>query len=209
MKIKVSEIFKSIQGEGKDAGVPMLFIRLSGCTRACDFCDTKYHTEGEYFEVNELIKKIKESKMKVVCWTGGEPLLQIKAIKEVMNELEGVKNHIETNGDLINEENFDNLREFEYIGCSPKVLQVAKDVCKKISDRNSLFYNNIDIKIVTDLETVGKDMIKYATMLMPLTTYNKEKDLKIQQKVWDYCVENNLKFTPRYQVWVWNDKKGR
>ena len=59
----------------------------------------------------------------------------------------------------------------------------------------------------TLIEDVGMDMLSYATMLMPLSTYNQRKDLATQKKVWNFCVESNLKFTPRFQLWVWGKKR--
>lgn len=87
MKIKINEIFTGIQGEGKYAGTPMLFIRLSGCSRACSWCDTKYHKNGKFIETYTLVKEIKKSKCKIVCWTGGEPGKYKHLLKQV-----GVKN---------------------------------------------------------------------------------------------------------------------
>ena len=49
-------------------------------------------------------------------------------------------------------------------------------------------------------------MLKNATMLMPLTTYNEAKDKKIMQRVWEYCVQNNKIFSPRLQYIVYGKK---
>ena len=201
MIIKVSEIFKSIQGEGKYSGNPMLFIRLSGCTRKCWYCDTKYHIEGKEMDIKEIIKEIAKSKLLYVCWTGGEPLLQREAIREIRKWTSGYYHHLETNGDLLEKMDF-NL--FHYLAISPKEKKVAEKVAKMCLEFSSDIW---DIKIVTDLKKEGIDMLKNATMLMPLSTYTK-KDLEIQRKVWDYCVKNNLKFTPRYQFWIWQKKRG-
>ena len=86
MNREINEIFEGIQGEGKYVGMPMLFIRCSGCTRACSFCDTKYHTKGKEMTIDEVIKIIKKSKLNYVCFTGGEPLLQIDVIREIMED---------------------------------------------------------------------------------------------------------------------------
>ena len=60
--IKVNEIFHSIQGEGKYTGVNSIFMRTSGCDLACNFCDTKYHKEGNQKSTEEIIEEIKEVK---------------------------------------------------------------------------------------------------------------------------------------------------
>ena len=201
-KIKINTIFESIQGEGKYAGTPMLFIRTSGCTRACSWCDTKYHIKGTEMSISDIVKIIKKSKLNYVCWTGGEPLLWVKQISNVISRAHKKIYHIETNGDLILNEH--TLFDFDYAGISPKELKIAKAIKEIMEDVTIRYY---DIKIVTDLKKVGTDMLKYATMLMPLTTYNKEKDLKIQRRVWNYCVKNNIKFTPRYQYWIWGKRR--
>ena len=53
--MKINEIFESVQGEGRAQGKPVIFIRLSGCTRKCDFCDTTYHTKYTEMSPEELI----------------------------------------------------------------------------------------------------------------------------------------------------------
>ena len=201
-KIKINTIFESIQGEGKYAGTPMLFIRTSGCTRACDFCDTKYHTEGTYMTIESIIKTIKKSKLDYVCWTGGEPLLWRKQILSVMSKTLKKEHHLETNGDLLKFE--DVMLDFYYTAISPKELKTVNAIVKEMREVSR---DDYDVKIVTDFKKVGTSMLKYATMLMPLTLYDKKKDLKIQQRVWDYCVKNNIKFTPRYQYWIWDKKR--
>ena len=200
-KIKVSEIFESIQGEGRYAGYPMLFIRLSGCTRACWYCDTKYHTKGVEMEIDGLIKIIKDSKLPYVCWTGGEPLLQREQIKKVKEKTREYYHHIETNGDLLEKTDF---YLFHYLAVSPKIKEVARRVKKLCLEFNPDIW---DIKVVTDLDKIGVDMIPFATMLMPLNTGEIKKDKEIEQKVWQYCIEKNLRYSPRLQVTVWELKK--
>ena len=66
-----------------------------------------------------------------------------------------------------------------------------------------------DIKVVTDLEKEGMDKLECATILMPLSSLNgdMEKDKTIAQKVWQYCVANNKRFSSRLQVWVFGINK--
>ena len=194
--IKIAEIFKSIQGEGKHAGMPMTFVRTSGCTRKCSFCDTKYHTMGEGMTIDEVIEKLPQNG--IVCWTGGEPLLWRKEIKEIITRTNN-KNHIETNGDLLRRKDFD---LFNYVSCSPKTIKTAKKVSKLLKE--FVF----DIKIVTDMKNQGVDMLRYATIVMPLNTYDKKVDDEIKKVTWNYCVRNNKKLTIRLQSEVWGKEKG-
>lgn len=203
--MKINEYFESIQGEGRYTGISMLFIRTSGCTRACSFCDTKYHTNGKTIKNEDVLKIIRETKQDIICFTGGEPLLQLEDIQDIQLDIpdkEIKKFHIETNGDLLDK---DEIVWFDYWGVSPKIKEVAEKAQKIFSHYERDRY---DIKIVTDLETTGLDMLPYATCLMPLTTYNKEKDFEIMKKVWQYCVEHKLRYSPRLQNLIYGKKKG-
>jgi len=100
--MKVNEIFYSIQGEGTYIGVPMVFVRFTGCNLRCTWCDTKYAwEEGREMEIDEIIDEIKKYQTKWVCVTGGEPLLQ-KDIYKFINRLLDMdyKVLVETNGSI-------------------------------------------------------------------------------------------------------------
>jgi len=198
IKILVNEIFESIQGEGKYAGYPMLFIRLSGCTRKCDFCDTKYHTEGKKVAIRDVVARIHESKVGIVCWTGGEPGQQVEEMSEVIFRTKGKKHHLETNGDLVID-----WSDFEYVCFSPKDEVACKNIKKNYNG------NNMDIKVVTDLK-LNRELIPYATLLMSLTVVEPNPDANnfIRQKVWDYCSKHNIRYSPRLHVEIWGTKRG-
>jgi organic radical activating enzyme len=210
MMLKVNEVFESRQGEGRFAGYPVLFIRLSGCTRKCNFCDTSYHTQYDLMEEKKLAKLIDSKNVGIVVWTGGEPLLQIDSIK-LVDDLTKIEkeHHIESNGDLLLENTEKMIKDieetFDYVCFSPKEKKVAKFIDKNVI--NKLKTTVVDVKIVTDLDTIGNDMIKYATMLMPLSTYNKRKDLKIMKKLWNYN-KSFVIFSPRLHTIIFGKKKG-
>lgn len=195
--MKISEIFESIQGEGKYTGTPMLFIRLSGCTRKCSYCDTKYHIQGEEWSLSDLVDRINASNKAIVCWTGGEPLLYLKQIREVRQQV-AKQFHIETNGDLIDHLQGEKL--FDYVVCSPKEKAVAVNVARfrKLGIVD-------EVKVVTNLEDIGVDMIEYADTLMPLTGGGSEVDNMV--KVWQYCVKNNYNFSARIHYLIFGNKK--
>jgi 7-carboxy-7-deazaguanine synthase len=204
--MKISEIFESIQGEGRYAGFPMLFIRLSGCNRSCSFCDTKYHKESIEMSVEEVCNEIKESELDIVCFTGGEPLLQINDILSIVQYFPNKSFHLETNGDLLEWKSYINI--FQYIAISPKSESTCKKIKKNFEFMHPQTKRKIDYKVVTDLKK-NKNLIPYATMLMPLTTKNIKKNKQIEQEVWNYCVDNNIKFCLRQHIHVWGiNKKG-
>ena len=74
-KIKVNEIYYSIQGESSLAGLPCIFIRLTYCNLRCTYCDSEYaFYEGEDYTVKQILKEIKKYDCNLVEVTGGEPL---------------------------------------------------------------------------------------------------------------------------------------
>jgi len=76
-RLRISEIFYSLQGEADTAGVPTVFVRLTGCPLRCQYCDTEYaFYGGEWWEVEAVVEKVRELGGRYVCVTGGEPLAQ-------------------------------------------------------------------------------------------------------------------------------------
>jgi 7-carboxy-7-deazaguanine synthase len=76
--MKVSEIFHSIQGEGKLSGTPSVFVRTSGCNLRCTWCDTPHTSwtpEGEDVSLDEIMARIRAFRCRHVVLTGGEPLI--------------------------------------------------------------------------------------------------------------------------------------
>jgi len=193
--MKINEIFRSIQGEGVYAGYPVLFIRLSGCTRNCEYCDTKYHKRNFDMNYETILKTIKNSNSKIVVWTGGEPLLQKDDIYNIIKSTSKIQHHVETNGDLLMSEDMNHERGFSYFNISPKCVKTAKKIKKLV--KGCLFYSSI--KIPTDL-TTNKNLIPYATILMPLTTKSKKINSQIRNKVWNYCVKHNINYSSRLHL---------
>ncbi len=197
--MNISEIFSSIQGEGRYMGAPTLFIRLSGCTRKCSFCDTKYHTKTKIIPQKKLISIIQESSLNNICWTGGEPLMQKQMINSIIRATPNKFHTLETNGDLLESKDF---QFFNNITCSPKDPVTAKKIFALKNDYS------VDIKIVSDGKNFGKDMLKYADYVMPLTTGSQNENKIIEKEVWQYCVTNNKYFSPRLHYLIFGNKKG-
>jgi 7-carboxy-7-deazaguanine synthase len=96
--MKVVEIFPSLQGEGRQMGLPTVFVRFSGCNLRCEWCDTKYaYEEGEDKDVTQVVSEINALGIKWVCLTGGEPMLQ-EELTDLIKALNGYDVSIETNG---------------------------------------------------------------------------------------------------------------
>lgn len=77
--MRISEIFYSLQGEGKLVGVPSTFIRTSGCNLRCTWCDTPYTSwapEGDELELDAILDRVADHPTRFVVLTGGEPMIQ-------------------------------------------------------------------------------------------------------------------------------------
>ncbi len=80
-RLKISEIFFSLQGEARQAGLPTVFVRLTGCPLRCTYCDTEYaFFGGQWMSFDSLLEEVGKYPARHVCVTGGEPLAQKNCI---------------------------------------------------------------------------------------------------------------------------------
>ena len=97
------EIYKSVQGESSFAGRPCIFVRLAGCNLRCSWCDSEYTFTGGYkLSEDEIVAEIaKLEPVKLIEFTGGEPLLQERELVPLMERLlrDGYELMIETSGE--------------------------------------------------------------------------------------------------------------
>lgn len=110
------EIFESLQGEGRNSGRPVVFVRFAGCNLKCPWCDTDFSKRFS-LSLEELLSEIKSFKPQSVILTGGEPTIQ-KGIPELVAALkqEGYWIGVETNGTKAP----DWLSFVDYVATSPK-----------------------------------------------------------------------------------------
>jgi 7-carboxy-7-deazaguanine synthase len=99
-RLKITEIFYSLQGEADTAGIPTTFIRLTGCPLRCHYCDTAYAFHGgDWWEASAILARVSELSARHVCVTGGEPLAQkncLHLLKELCDA--GYRVSLETSG---------------------------------------------------------------------------------------------------------------
>ncbi|NQD81469.1 7-carboxy-7-deazaguanine synthase QueE [Phytopseudomonas seleniipraecipitans] len=79
--LRITEIFFSLQGETRTAGLPTVFVRLTGCPLRCQYCDTAYaFSGGEVLSLDDILEQVASYRPRYVCVTGGEPLAQPNCI---------------------------------------------------------------------------------------------------------------------------------
>jgi 7-carboxy-7-deazaguanine synthase len=80
-RLRITEIFLSLQGEARDAGWPTVFVRLTGCPLRCQYCDTAYAFHGgEWRDIDAILAQVAGHGVRHVCVTGGEPLAQKRCL---------------------------------------------------------------------------------------------------------------------------------
>lgn len=119
-RLKVNEIFYSVQGEGHRVGEPSIFIRLAGCDLACGFCDTEFES-GEELTVEEILERVEDMAGKQkpwLIWTGGEPMIQLRLDHVQFFRDRHFKQSVESNGN-----HAISTGVFDWMVISPKVAE--------------------------------------------------------------------------------------
>jgi len=81
-RLRLTEIFLSLQGEARSVGWPTVFVRLTGCPLRCQYCDTAYAFHGgQWWEIDAILAEVASHGVRHVCVTGGEPLSQKRCIR--------------------------------------------------------------------------------------------------------------------------------
>ena len=143
----ITEIFKSIQGESSFAGLPCVFVRLTGCNLRCHWCDTAYAFHGgQKMTLEEVLGRVRLLGGKLVELTGGEPLLQKETVGLADSLLaEGYQVLIETSGE-------------RYVGdLAREVVKIVDVKCPGSGENGRFNLANLDV-----LER--KDQIKFVIL---------------------------------------------
>lgn len=114
-RLKVTEVFHSLQGEASFSGLPTVFIRLTGCPLRCQYCDTAYaFGGGDWRDIDDLVDEAASFGTPYVCVTGGEPLAQARC-HELLTALcdRGLDVSLETSGAI------------DIAGVDPRVCRVV------------------------------------------------------------------------------------
>ncbi|WP_019673087.1 radical SAM protein [Psychrobacter lutiphocae] len=179
--LRMTEIFYSLQGEALTAGLPTIFVRLTGCPLRCVYCDTTYSfTGGERLSLDAIMAEIAQYPCKRICLTGGEPLAQPNAIPLMQRLLdEGYEISLETAGAL-------------------SVANVPTAV-SKVMDIKTPSSGEADKNLWSNLDYLTKhDQLKFVIM-------NREDYDWAKQKLDEYQLDklvNTVWFSPMFNVHV-------
>ena len=149
-RLRVHEIFHSIQGESTYAGRPCVFVRLTGCQMRCVWCDTEYaFYEGRWMTLEALLSEVAGFGCPLVEVTGGEPLLQ-PAVHELMRRLADAGHEVllETGGG------------FDISTVDPRVRRILDVKCPGSGEAANNFWPNLD-------QLRGTDELKFVVAGRP------------------------------------------
>jgi len=227
--VRISEIFYSIQGEGRLIGMPSVFIRTAGCNLRCVWCDTPYTSwqpAGAAWSIRTILAEIQKHPTEYVVVTGGEPLLAPE-IEALCRELKESGRHItiETAGTI-----------FKPIGCdlmsvSPKLAnstpwrrQGGKFALPHEKQRLNLpviqkFLDNYDYQLKF-VVAEKKDFAEIAEILEQLKTVERSRVLIMAEGrttarlrargrwIAELCKRYGYRFTPRLHIELYGNRRG-
>jgi len=226
-KFYISEIFQSIQGEGKNSGTNSLFIRFHFCNLRCKWCDTKYTWTNNGFKEyskSELLKIINNSLSKNIIFTGGEPCLY--RIDELY--IENKIYQIETNGLFLPNENIDIILPNKI---KVQRHEMTKDIYEKynwvISPKLEYIKQNIYIEKIKQWNTLPNTIFKFIIQksqdldqveyIKELTYISSEKiyigiegttlKSQIRPRIVEKIIKKKFNYSPRLQVILWGNAR--
>ncbi|EKD74200.1 MAG: hypothetical protein ACD_45C00035G0004 [uncultured bacterium] len=175
-RLRITEIFFSLQGETRTVGLPTVFIRLTGCPLRCTYCDTAYAFHGgTWYEIDSILQQVAHYRTRYVTVTGGEPLAQ-KACLELLTGLcdANYEVSLETSGAL------------DVSAVDPRVIKV---IDLKTPGSGEVEKNNLSN--MTCL--LPHDQIKF--VICHRTDYDWAKDMVQQYSLTEQC---QVLFSPSY-----------
>lgn len=225
--MKVSEIFYSVQGEGKLVGVPSVFLRTSYCNLRCVWCDTPYTSwapENRDLSVEAAFEAIAAYNCPHVVITGGEPFIQRRELAELCARLDATGHHItvETNGTV-----FEPVRA-HLISLSPKLansnpepsnrffrLHESKRIVPAVL-RGFLEAYECQVKfVVTDPSDVLEIETLVASVPIPRDVVylmpEGKTPLAVHSRLeWlaETCKRTGFRLSPRLHLDIWGDRRG-
>jgi 7-carboxy-7-deazaguanine synthase len=211
-RLKITEIFLSLQGEARQAGWPTVFVRLTGCPLRCQYCDTAYAFHGgDWWTIDDILAEVARQGVRHVCVTGGEPLSQKRCILLLQRLCDaGYEVSLETSGAI------------DIADVDPRVSRVLDIKTPGSLEVHRNLWSNLSL-------LTRHDQIKF--VICSRADYDWSKDIVAEHKLTDIC---EVLFSPSYTEvspreladWIvadrlpvrfqmqlhkilWNDERGR
>jgi len=236
--LPINELFQSLQGEGRLAGVPSVFVRTSGCNLRCWFCDS-YHTSWEpthdWFTVDDVLAAVEEYDADHVVLTGGEPLIHDSSA-DLLERLadRGYHTTVETNGTVVPDAPIDLASVSPKLASSTPTADRDPDGDGEWADRHE--ERRLDVPTLAELVetydtqlkfvvTGREDMAEIERLVERLrdsaSARVRDDDVLLmpegqthdqlestRKTVADLSLEYGYRYTPRLHVDLWNDAPG-
>ncbi len=226
-RLRLSEVFDSLQGEGVSTGKPCRFVRLALCNLRCHYCDTKYTWDFEHHDyqaevyergVAEVAEQIAAAPSRHVVLTGGEPLLQQRALARVFERVPSdIFVEVETNGTRVPLPAL--LRRIDQWNVSPKLASAGDSEAQRIVPaalsvlrETGRAYLKLVVKSEQDRleaevlrERFGFERAR--TLLMPEAATPRELTAE-SAKVAGWSQQLGVGFSTRLHVALWGGKRG-
>jgi 7-carboxy-7-deazaguanine synthase len=225
--LRLSEVFDSLQGEGVNQGKPCRFVRLALCNLHCHYCDTKYTWDFERYDYDSEVREVttaavaehfRSAPAKHVVLTGGEPLLQRRALTKVLADVPGdVFIEVETNGTLLPGEAL--LGRIDQWNVSPKLtsagdseaLRIRPDVLLALRDTGRA-YLKLVVKTERDRDEAEglRERFGFArerTILMPEAATPAELEAR-SPRVAAWSSTLAVRFGSRLHISLWGGRRG-
>ena len=233
-RLPVTEIFYSVQGEGRHAGHPAVFIRLAYCNLGCSWCDTRYTWDSDLIdsdtlhtaeEIAHVAADILESNgansaTVHVVFTGGEPMLHQDRLPAVIDALhaKGFRFiEIETNGTIVPSDQM--IQAISWWNCSPKLSNNGRP-----SDSNLVpaalaaiaATGRADFKFVVrnrhdvdEIERVYLPLVPFESVMLMPEGMTRARQIEAMPLVLAECRRTGFRFSPRMHILAWENKRGR
>jgi len=211
-RLRISEMFLSLQGETRTVGLPTVFVRLTGCPLRCGYCDTEYaFSGGNWFELDEVVQQVAAYGAHYVTVTGGEPLAQ-KACLALLQSLcdEGYEVSLETSGAL------------DISSVDPRVVKVmdiktpgSGEVEKNLWSNVAYLLPHDQVKFVicneADYEWSKAIMQEYALASQCEVLFSPSYNDQNPGKLADWIIRDRLSVRLQIQLhkYLWGDARGR
>jgi 7-carboxy-7-deazaguanine synthase len=211
-RLKITEIFRSLQGEGDAVGFPTVFVRLTGCPLRCQYCDTAYaFTGGQWATLDEILARVTDLQAKHVCVTGGEPLAQRNCLPLLARLCDaGYEVSLETSGALPVAEVDPRVRRVVDVK-TPASGEVARNLLDQLADLNARDQIKFVICDRGDYEWSRALVSERALQERAMVLFSPSHEQLPARQLADWILEDRLPVRMQMQLHkvLWGNEPGR